>query len=95
MLCHLQRVVDGRLGRVDDEVSQCEAEALRSSPQVKRLGPRPGKRLLLWAGRSRSRRLALIAPILLLGLKAEQTNTNVSFELQNIYSVKICVFVYR
>lgn len=89
MLCHLQRVVDGRLWRVDNEVSQCEAEALGSSLQVKRLGPRPGKRLLLWAGRSRSRRLALIAPILLLGLKAAQTNRNVSFHTFLILSTKV------
>ena len=70
--CHLQRVVDGRLGRVDDEVSQCEAEALGGAAQVKRLGPRPGKSLLLCPGRSHGRRLALIAPILLLGLKGGQ-----------------------
>lgn len=49
-LGHLQRVVDGGLRRVDDEVPQREAEALRRSAQVKCLGPRPGKRLLLWSG---------------------------------------------
>lgn len=38
---HLQGVVDGRLWRVDNEVSQCEAEALRGSPQAKRLGSLP------------------------------------------------------
>ena len=83
--------MDGRLGRVDDEVSQCEAEALGGSAQVKRLGPRPGKWLLLGAGRSQGRRLALVAPILLLGLKGAQTNRSVKVDLQNMYSVKICL----
>lgn len=65
--------MDGGLRRVDDEVSQREAEALGGSAQVKRLGPRPGERLLLRPGGRHGRRLALIAPILLLGLKGEQT----------------------
>lgn len=87
MFCYLQRVVDGRLGRVDDEMSQREAEALGRSAQVKRLGPRPGKRLLLCAGRSRGRCVALIAPILLLGLEEGQTNRNVSVDLHDIQNL--------
>lgn len=59
----------GRLRRVDDKVPQREAEALRGSAQAQRLGSRPGKGLLLWAGGGRGRRLALVASILLLRLK--------------------------
>lgn len=66
---HLQGVVDGRLRRVDDKVPQREAEALRGSAQAQRLGPRPGKGLLLWAGGGRGRRLALVSSILLLRLE--------------------------
>lgn len=66
---HLQGVVDGGLRRVDDEVSQREAEALRGSAQAQRLGSRPGKGLFLWAGGGRGRRLALVTSILLLSLE--------------------------
>lgn len=52
MLSHLQRVVDSGLRGVDDEVPQCEAEAMGGPAEVKRLGSRPGKRLLLRAGGS-------------------------------------------
>lgn len=52
----LKRVVNSRLWRVDNEVSQREAEALRGSPQVKRLGARPGKRLLLRRSAQRGQR---------------------------------------
>lgn len=71
---HLQRVVNGGLRRVDDEVSQREAEALRGSPQAERLGARPGERLLLRrsAQRGQRRRLALISTFLLLGLEAQR-----------------------
>ena len=75
---HLQRVVDGRLGRVDDEVSQGEAEALGGSAQVERLRPRPGKGLLLGPGGGRRQGLALIASILLLRLRGGQTERRVS-----------------
>lgn len=56
MEADLQRVVNSRLRRVDDEVSQREAEALRGSPQVKRLGAWPGKRLLLRRSAQRGQR---------------------------------------
>lgn len=58
----------GRLRRVDDKVSQREAEALRGPAQAQRLGSRPGEGLLLWAGGGRGRRLALVTSILLLSL---------------------------
>lgn len=61
--------MDGRLGRVHDEVSQSEAEALRGSPQTERFGPRPGEGLFLRPGRGGGRRLALFTPIFLFGLK--------------------------
>ena len=38
--------VHGRLGRVDDEVAQGEAEAHGRASQAHRLGPRPGEGLL-------------------------------------------------
>lgn len=66
---HLQRVVDSRLRRVDDEVSQREAEALRGPAQAQRLGPRPGEGLLLCAEGRRGRRVALVASIFLLRLE--------------------------
>lgn len=61
--------MDGGLRRVDDEVPQREAEALRGSAQAQRLGSRPGKGLLVWAGGGRGRRLALVTSILLLRLE--------------------------
>lgn len=61
--------MDGRLRRVDDKVSQREAEALRGSAQAQRLGSRPGKGLLLWAGGGRGRRLTLVTSILLFSLE--------------------------
>lgn len=81
MLHHLQRVVDGRLRGVHDEVSKSEAEALGGSAQVKRLGPRPGKRLLLWPGGGSGRRLALVTAILRLSLGGKRTkNRNILCE---------------
>lgn len=65
--------MDGALRRVDDEVPQREAEALRGAPQAERFGSRPGEGLLVGPEGGHGRRLALIAPILLLGLRGGET----------------------
>ena len=57
--------MDGRLGGVDDEVSEGEAEAQRGASQAEGLGARPGERLLLHGPRRR-RRLALVTTLTLL-----------------------------
>ena len=65
--------MDGRLGRVNNEVSQREAEALRGTLQAQGLGSGPGEGLFLLPARGGRRgRLTLVPPVFPLGLGGKE-----------------------